>query len=46
MKFLPIFVAGLAYFVLGGLWFTPLLGRQWDKAVGFGRPPEWRLSAT
>ncbi len=34
--------AGLAYFALGGLWFTPLFGRQWDQAVGFWRPARWR----
>jgi ABC-type Mn2+/Zn2+ transport system permease subunit len=45
MKILPILVAGFAYFVLGGLWFTPLFGKYWDKAVGFSRPPKWRPSA-
>jgi MFS family permease len=45
MKLLPIIVAGFAYFALGGLWFTPLFGKQWDKAVGFDRPPKWRPSA-
>ncbi len=45
MNFLPAFVAGIAYFALGGLWFTPLFGRQWDQAVGFDRPPRWRPSA-
>lgn len=34
--------AGLAYFALGGLWFTPLFGRPWDRAVGFNRPSRWR----
>jgi len=34
--------AGVAYFALGGLWFTPLLGRQWDRALGFQRPARWR----
>jgi Protein of unknown function (DUF1761) len=38
-------VAGLAYFALGGLWFTPLFGKAWDKAVGFDRPPRWRPAA-
>ncbi|MBK6648664.1 MAG: DUF1761 domain-containing protein [Betaproteobacteria bacterium] len=45
MKLLSIIVAGLAYFALGGLWFTPLFGKYWDKAVGFKRPPQWRPSA-
>lgn len=39
---LPILAAGLVYFALGGLWFTPLFGRYWDRAVGFQRPPQWR----
>ncbi|NOU13037.1 MAG: DUF1761 domain-containing protein [Methylococcaceae bacterium] len=45
MKLLPILAAGVAYFALGGLWFSPLFGRQWDKAVGFERPPKWRPSS-
>ncbi len=45
MNYLSIFVAGLAYFILGGLWFTPLFGKLWDKAVGFDRPEKWRPSA-
>ena len=42
MKLYSPVVAGIAYFVLGGLWFTPLFGKAWDKAVGFNRPPKWR----
>ena len=34
--------AGAAYFALGGLWFTPLFGKQWDRAVGFQRPARWQ----
>ena len=45
MKLLPILAAGFAYFALGGLWFTPLFGKQWDKAVGFERPPKWQPGA-
>jgi Protein of unknown function (DUF1761) len=45
MKALPVLVAGFAYFALGGLWFTPLFGKQWDAAVGFARPPKWRPAA-
>jgi Protein of unknown function (DUF1761) len=45
MKLLPVLAAAFAYFALGGLWFTPLFGKQWDKAVGFARPPKWRPSA-
>jgi Protein of unknown function (DUF1761) len=45
VSILPTVIAGLAYFALGGLWFTPLFGRQWDRAVGFDRPPKWRPPA-
>ncbi|WNB75508.1 hypothetical protein [Methylomonas koyamae] len=31
-------VAETACFMLGGLWFMPLLGKHWDRAVGFSRP--------
>ncbi|MEI2635584.1 MAG: DUF1761 domain-containing protein [Methylotenera sp.] len=44
MQITSILIAGVAYFVLGGLWFTPLFGKQWDKAVGFERPIKWRPS--
>jgi len=44
MQITSILIAGVAYFVLGGLWFTPLFGKQWDKAVGFERPIRWRPS--
>ena len=42
MTYLSILAAGAAYFILGGLWFTPLFGKQWDTAVGFARPPKWK----
>jgi Protein of unknown function (DUF1761) len=45
MKLYSPLVAGAAYFVLGGLWFTPLFGKAWDRAVGFDRPPRWRPAA-
>lgn len=45
MNLYSVLAAGIAYFALGGLWFTPLFGKQWDKAVGFERPPKWRPSA-
>ncbi len=38
-------IAGTAYFMLGGLWFTPLFGKYWDRAVGFCRPQNWRPPA-
>lgn len=45
MQLLAILTASIMYFALGGLWFTPLFGKQWDKAVGFERPPNWRPRA-
>lgn len=42
MKDLSCIAAGAAYFALGGLWFTPLFGKAWDRAVGFARPARWR----
>lgn len=30
-------VAALAYYLLGALWFTPLFGSSWDRAVGYAR---------
>ncbi|GAA1830144.1 DUF1761 domain-containing protein [Agromyces salentinus] len=30
-------LGAVAYFVLGALWFTPLFGRAWDRAVGHER---------
>jgi hypothetical protein len=45
VKVVSVLVAGIAYFVLGGLWFTPRLGRWWDRAVGFDRPAKWRPPA-
>jgi Protein of unknown function (DUF1761) len=45
VTYLPVLLAGIAYFALGGLWFTPLFGKQWDEAVGFIRPPKWRPPA-
>ncbi|MBL8346881.1 MAG: DUF1761 domain-containing protein [Rubrivivax sp.] len=42
MSAVSTLAAGMAYFALGGLWFTPLFGRQWDLAVGLRRPARWR----
>lgn len=43
MNVLAISTAGVVYFVLGGLWFSPLLfGKHWDRAIGFARPAAWK----
>ncbi|MCU0251224.1 MAG: DUF1761 domain-containing protein [Vicinamibacterales bacterium] len=46
MSAVSTLAAGVAYFALGGLWFTPLFGRYWDRAVGFQRPARWRPALT
>lgn len=33
----------LAYCLLGALWFTPLFGAAWDRAVGFEHPEGHRF---
>ncbi|MDF2963791.1 MAG: hypothetical protein K0S39_5526 [Paenibacillus sp.] len=33
LNWLAIILATLAYFVLGAVWFTPLFGAQYDKAL-------------
>lgn len=38
VNWLAVLLAALAYYLLGALWFTPLFGRAWDRAVGFTRP--------
>jgi len=45
MTVLSPVIAGIAYFALGGIWFSPLFGKQWDKAAGFVRPEKWRPAA-
>lgn len=37
INWLAALAAAVAYFVLGGLWFTPLFGKQYDQALGFER---------
>lgn len=40
---LAVAAATLAYYLLGALWFTPLFGAAWDRAVGFERPADYRF---
>lgn len=43
INWLAVAVASIAYFALGGLWFSPLMfGKSWDRAIGFDRPVQWR----
>ncbi len=46
MNWLAILTAGIAYYLLGGIWFSPrIFGKQWDKAIGFDRPDKWKPGA-
>ncbi len=37
INYLAVVVAALASFVIGGLWYSPLLlGKPWSKLMGFG----------
>jgi hypothetical protein len=41
VKWLPVILAALAYFVIGAIWYAPpVLGNAWMKAAGQGMRPE------
>jgi len=43
INILAVIVSTIAYYVLGGLWYSPFLfGKYWDKAIGFKRPKKWK----
>jgi hypothetical protein len=48
LNWLPVILGAVIYFVLGAVWFTPVLfGRQWQRAIGWEasrRPPEVKPS--
>ena len=35
LNFLAVVVAAIAPMVIGGIWYGPLLGRQWMSAHGY-----------
>jgi len=37
LNWLAVGLAGLAYYLLGALWFSPLFGRTWDRSIGHDR---------
>ena len=37
INWIAVVLGVLAYFALGALWFTPLFGRTWDRAIGHER---------
>lgn len=42
ISWVAVAVATVAYFLLGGLWFSPFIfGQHYDNAIGFDRPKEW-----
>jgi len=46
LNWLPVIAAGLAYFMLGALWFAPFgLGNQYYEGLGFVRPEGWKPGA-
>lgn len=45
LNWLAIIIGGVAYYMLGGLWFSAIAFEKiWDKAIGFDRPKEWKPS--
>jgi Protein of unknown function (DUF1761) len=41
LNWLAVIVAAIAYFVLGGIWYSPpVLGKQWTRASGFQQPQD------
>lgn len=37
-----VLLATFVYFVLGALWFTPLFGKYYDRALGFDRQKDYK----
>lgn len=43
INWLATALATVAYFILGGLWFSPFVfGKYWESAIGFDRPDNWK----
>lgn len=43
VNWIAVAAGTLVYYFLGALWFTPLFGAAWDRAVGFERPAGYRF---
>lgn len=43
---LGVLGATVGIYLLGGLWFTPMFGRAWDRGVGVSRRPGERFGLT
>lgn len=37
LNWFAVGLAGLAYYLLGAAWFTPLFGKTWDDSIGYSR---------
>lgn len=45
LDWLAVALATIAYYLLGAIWFTPLFGKTWDRAIGYDRAPGSRFGA-
>lgn len=43
LNWFAVSLAGLAYYLLGAVWFTPLFGKAWDHSIGYDRPKAARF---
>lgn len=43
LNWLAVGLAGLAYYLLGAVWFTPLFGNAWDRSIGYDRSKSARF---
>lgn len=43
LNWLAVGLAGLAYYLLGAAWFTPLFGKAWDRSIGYDRSKATRF---
>lgn len=37
LNWFAVALAGLAYYLLGAVWFTPFFGKAWDHSIGYDR---------
>lgn len=44
MSVMAILVATAAYYLLGAVWFSPLFGKAWDRAIGHTRDDDGGFS--
>ncbi len=45
LNWLAIIAATVVYYALGGFWFgSAAFGKQWETALGFEKPKDWKLT--